>query len=70
MNSTHIVAPHSIEYYRYSVRILSQELWEETDPQWRMNLALQLAEASTHLARMEAEQFQLKQADKLKQLNQ
>jgi hypothetical protein len=70
MNSTHIVAQNSIEYYRYSVRILSQELWEETDPQWRMNLALQLAEASTHLARMEAEQFQSLQADLLKQLNQ
>jgi hypothetical protein len=70
MNSTHTVAPNSIEFYRYSVRILSQELWEETDPQWRMNLALQLAEASTHLARIETEQFQSKQADKLKQLNQ
>jgi hypothetical protein len=35
-----------------------------------MNLALQLAEASTHLARIETEQFQSKQADKLKQLNQ
>ncbi|NJK51048.1 hypothetical protein HC931_25700 [Candidatus Gracilibacteria bacterium] len=66
MNSTHTVAPDSIEYYRYSVRILSQELWEETDPQWRMNLALQLAEASTHLARMESEQFQALQEDKLK----
>lgn len=70
MNSTHLVAPNSIEYYRYSVRMLSQELWEEKDPQWRMNLALQLAEASTHLARMEAEQFQSEQADKLKQFNQ
>jgi hypothetical protein len=70
MNSTHIVAPHSIEYYRYSVRMLSEELWSEKDPQWRMNLALQLAEASTHLARMETEQFQSLQADKLKQPNQ
>jgi len=70
MNSTYTVAQNSIEFYRYSVRMLSQELWEETDPQWRMNLALQLAEASTHLARMEAEQFQSLQADLLKQLNQ
>jgi hypothetical protein len=62
MNSNHVVDPNSIEYYRYNVKFLFQELWQEKDPQWRMNIALQLADATTHLAPMEAEEYQKLQA--------
>jgi hypothetical protein len=70
MTSTHVLDPNSLQAYRYRVKLLSTELWLEQDQHRRMNLSLQLAEASTHLARMEAEQFQSLQADLLKQLNQ
>jgi hypothetical protein len=70
MTSTHILDPNSLQAYRYRVKLLSSELWQEKDQHKRMNLSLQLAEAAAHLARMESEQFQSLQADKLKQLNQ
>ena len=58
MNSTHVLDSNSINAYRYRVKLLSTELWSEKDQTRRMNLALQLAEAATHLARLESEQCQ------------
>ncbi|MCU0536571.1 MAG: hypothetical protein MUD14_22005 [Hydrococcus sp. Prado102] len=58
MTSTNILDPNSLQAYRYRVKLLSAELWQEKDQHRRMNLSLQLAEAAAHLARMETEEFQ------------
>jgi hypothetical protein len=57
MNNSHLLDPNSLKAYRDRVRLLEQELWEETNQLRRMNIALQLADAATHLARMEAEEL-------------
>ena len=52
--------PNSIQIYRYRVQSLAQELWQEKNQLRRMNIALQLADAATHLSRLEAEELQKK----------
>ncbi len=63
------VDPESIQSYRMTVFMLSQELRTETNPAFRVMTAMYLAEAATTLARMEmleakkaevAQQFELK----------
>lgn len=46
----------SIKAFRYRVHALEQDLWKEKDPVGRANLALQLADAATTLARLETQQ--------------
>jgi len=65
MTSINILDPNSLQAYRYRVKLLSAELWQEKDQQRRMNLSLQLAEAAAHLARMETEEFQSLQTAKI-----
>ncbi|NJK49868.1 hypothetical protein HC931_18545 [Candidatus Gracilibacteria bacterium] len=65
MTSINILDPNSLQAYRYRVKLLSTELWQEKDQRRRMNLSLQLAEAATHLARMETEEFQSLQTAKI-----
>ena len=69
MSNPSILDPESLSAYRTRVRLLSQELWQETNPLRRMNLALQLADASTHLARLEAEALQTQHADAFRALS-
>jgi hypothetical protein len=65
MTSTNILDPNSLQAYRYRVKLLLAELWQEKDQHRRMNLSLQLAEATAHLARMETEKFQSLQTAKI-----
>lgn len=58
MNHPQIIKPDSIETYRYRVKFLGQELAKETNQLRRSNMALQLADAATTLARLEAEELQ------------
>ncbi len=53
-----IIPPHSLKAFRYRVQCLCQSLWNETDPVARANLALQLADAATTLARLETQEAQ------------
>lgn len=53
-----IIPPHSLKAFRYRVQCLGQSLWNETDPIARANLALQLADAATTLARLETQEAQ------------
>lgn len=53
-----VIPPHSIKAFRYRVHCLGQDLWKEKDPIMRANLALQLADAATTLARLEAQEVQ------------
>lgn len=60
MTHSYPLAPNSIQTYRYRVESLAQELWREKNQLKRMNIALQLADAATHLSRLEAEELQKK----------
>ena len=51
-----VISSHSIKAFRYRVHCLAQDLWKEKDPIGRANLALQLADAATTLARLEAQE--------------
>ncbi|MEN9206362.1 MAG: hypothetical protein Q6J68_02105 [Thermostichales cyanobacterium SZTDM-1c_bins_54] len=60
-----VIPQSSIKAFRYRVHCLEHQLWSEVDPVCRANLALQLADAATTLARMEvqaAQQRRLAQA--------
>ncbi|MCW6036157.1 hypothetical protein K4A83_07710 [Spirulina subsalsa FACHB-351] len=52
------IPSYSIKAFRYRVHCLGQELWREKDPQSRANLALQLADVATSLARLEAQELE------------
>lgn len=51
-----VIPPYSIKAFRYRVYCLGQSLWQEQDPVGRANLALQLADAATTLARLETQE--------------
>lgn len=51
----------SIKAFRYRVHALEQNLWNEKDPTIRANLAMQLADAATTLARLEMQEVQKSQ---------
>lgn len=51
-----VIPSHSIKAFRYRVHCLGQDLWKEKEPLMRANLALQLADAATTLARLEAQE--------------
>lgn len=60
------VDPNSIQAYRMTVYMLSQELRQETNPSFRVMTAMYLAEAATTLARMEM--LEAKNAEVTKQV--
>ncbi len=51
-----VIPSQSIKMFRYRVHFLAKDLWKEKNPVGRMNLALQLADAATTLARLEVEE--------------
>ncbi len=51
-----VIPSQSIKMFRYRVHFLAKDLWNEKNPVCRMNLALQLADAATTLARLEVEE--------------
>ncbi|MEG3895189.1 MULTISPECIES: hypothetical protein [unclassified Microcoleus] len=51
-----VIPSHSIKMFRYRVHFLAKDLWKEKNPVGRMNLALQLADAASTLARLEVEE--------------
>jgi hypothetical protein len=51
-----VTPPNSIKMFRYRVHFLAKDLWREKNPVCRMNLALQLADVATTLARLEVEE--------------
>ncbi|MDX2270731.1 MAG: hypothetical protein NW237_02110 [Cyanobacteriota bacterium] len=51
--SVKVIPAHSIKAFRYRVHCLGQDLWQAKDPVCRANLALQLADAASTLARLE-----------------
>ncbi|NJO40047.1 MAG: hypothetical protein HC769_09915 [Cyanobacteria bacterium CRU_2_1] len=53
-----VIPSNSIKAFRYRVHALEQDLWKEKDPTNRANLALQLADAATTLARLEMQEVQ------------
>ena len=53
-----VIPPCSIKMFRYRVNFLAKDLWKEKDPVCRANLALQLADAATSLARLELQEAQ------------
>ncbi len=53
-----VIPSQSIKAFRYRVHCLGQDLWKEKDPMSRANLALQLADAATTLAKLETEAAQ------------
>jgi TPP-dependent pyruvate/acetoin dehydrogenase alpha subunit len=53
-----VIPAHSLKAFRYRVHALEQDLWREKDPISRANLALQLADAATTLARLEMQEAQ------------
>ncbi|MFE1744934.1 hypothetical protein [Coleofasciculus sp. H7-2] len=58
------IPSYSIKMFRYRVHCLSRDLWQAKDPVCRVNLALQLADAATSLARLE-----VLEAQKLQQVS-
>ncbi|MEG4206365.1 hypothetical protein QUA20_20860 [Microcoleus sp. Pol7_A1] len=52
-----VIPSQSIKMFRYRVHFLAKDLWKEKNPVGRMNLALQLADAATTLARLEVEEM-------------
>ncbi|MEA5469067.1 hypothetical protein [Spirulina sp. 06S082] len=58
MTHSHHIDSTSLQAYRYRVHLLARELWQEKNPLKRLNISLQLADATTHLARLEAETLQ------------
>lgn len=53
-----VISSCSIKAFRYRVHALEQDLWKASDPLSRANLALQLADAATTLARLEMQEAQ------------
>ncbi len=53
-----VIPSQSIKMFRYRVHFLAKDLWKEKSPVGRMNLALQLADAASTLARLEVEEAQ------------
>lgn len=53
-----VIPSHSIKAFRYRVHVLEQHLWKEHDPVSRANLAMQLADAASTLARLEMKEAQ------------
>ncbi|PSB52010.1 hypothetical protein C7B67_08745 [filamentous cyanobacterium Phorm 6] len=53
-----VTPPNSIKMFRYRVHFLAKDLWREKNPICRMNLALQLADVASTLARLEVEEAQ------------
>ena len=51
-----VIPSQSIKMFRYRVHFLAKDLWKEKNPVGRMNLALQLADAASKLARLEVEE--------------
>ena len=51
-----VIPSQSIKMFRYRVHFLAKDLWKEKNPVCRMNLALQLADAASTLARLEVEE--------------
>ena len=51
-----VIPSQSIKMFRYRVHFLAKDLWKEKNPVGRMNLALQLADAASTLARLEVEE--------------
>lgn len=62
-----VISSCSIKAFRYRVHALEQDLWKASDPVSRANLALQLADAATTLARLEMQEAQKMQQDSLSQ---
>jgi TPP-dependent pyruvate/acetoin dehydrogenase alpha subunit len=58
-----VIPSSSIKAFRYRVHALEQHLWREPDPIKRANLALQLADAATTLARLEMQESQKSRDD-------
>jgi hypothetical protein len=48
--------PESIQAYRNTVIVFSNDLWREKDPDKRVTLVMYLADAVTTLARLEIEE--------------
>lgn len=53
-----VIPSRSIKAFRYRVFCLGRDLWNARDPISRANLALQLADAATTLARLEVQAAQ------------
>lgn len=53
-----VISSCSIKAFRYRVHALEQDLWKASEPLSRANLALQLADAATTLARLEMQEAQ------------
>jgi hypothetical protein len=60
-----VIPSHSIKAFRYRVHVLEQHLWKEHDPISRANLAMQLADVATTLARLEVQEAQKYQQQQL-----
>lgn len=58
MTTVKAIPPNSIKAFRYRVHCLENDLWKEKNPICRANLALQLADAATTLARLEVQEAQ------------
>lgn len=58
-----VISSCSIKAFRYRVHALEQDLWKASDPVCRANLAMQLADAATTLARLEMQEAQRVQSD-------
>jgi hypothetical protein len=63
-----VTPPNSIKMFRYRVHFLAKDLWREKNPVCRMNLALQLADVASTLARLEVEEAQKFQEDSAQDL--
>lgn len=64
-----VIPSYSLKAFRYRVHSLGQDLWKEKDPQCRMNLALQLADAATTLARLEVQAVHEQQQESAAQVS-
>jgi hypothetical protein len=53
--SIRVIPSQSLKAFRYRVHCLGRFLWTETDPVCRANLSLELADAASTLARLEAQ---------------
>jgi hypothetical protein len=51
-----VIPSHSIKAFRYRVHVLEKDLWKEQNPLCRANLAMQLADVATTLARLEMQE--------------
>ena len=53
--SIRVIPSHSLKAFRYRVHCLGQFLWKEKDPVCRANLSMELADAASTLAQLEAQ---------------